>query len=194
MLLTSNVVCLLLLIIIHFCPDDTKNLSSNCHCVFLLLTMYSTLALAATILCIYTLSLTNAIPVTELQSRQTDDECSAGGEVYRSSCWDKYDLTNYVLQWNASYSKTTCGTVDDPLDCTTSHTCLADEPWSTCFLRLAENQSGQSCTSLDGQGCDKNSKLDPNLDPSIRAQVRYITRSIYMVESFFNSYFTGNFI
>ena len=156
--------------------------------------MYSRLALAATILCIYTLSLTNALPVVELQSRQTDDECSAGGEVYRSSCWDKYDLSNFVRQWNATYSKTTCGTVDDPLDCTTSRTCLADEPWSTCFLRLAENQSGQSCTSLDGQGCDKNSKLDPNLDPSILAQVRYISRSIYMVESFFGSYFTGNSI
>ena len=154
--------------------------------------MYSTLALAVTILCICTLSLTSAIPVVELQSRQTDDECSAAGEVYRESCWDKYDLTNWLLQWNATYSKTTCGTVDDPLDCATSHTCLADEPWSSCFLRLAENQSGQSCTSLDGQGCDPNSKLDPNLDPSIRAQVRYITRSIYMVESFFVSYFTGN--
>lgn len=156
--------------------------------------MYSNLALAATISFICILSLTDALPVAELVSRQTDDECSAGGEVYRSSCWDKYDLSNFVLQWNATYSKTTCGTVDDPLDCETRKTCLADEPWSTCFLRLAENQSGQSCTSLDGQGCDKNSQLDPNLDPSIKAQVRYVTRSIYMVESFFGSYFTGQSI
>ena len=63
-----------------------------------------------------------------------------------------------------TYSKTTCGTVDDPLDCNTSRTCLSDEPWSSCYLRLALQKAGESCLSLDGQGCDKNSKLDGNLD------------------------------
>lgn len=126
-----------------------------------------------------------------LLSRQTDDECNSTGEVYRASCWDKYDLSNYLRIWNQTMMATVCGTVADPLDCDTERTCLADEPWSTCYLRIAELNAGESCLSLDGQGCDKDSKLDANLAQSILGEVRYIVRSIYMVESFFGSYFTG---
>ena len=145
------------------------------------------------VLCV--LSFAHVLPSPPLlQERQTDEECSQAGEVYRASCWDKYDLSNYLLKWNQSMMATVCGTVADPLDCNTERTCLADEPWSTCFLRIAELKAGESCLSLDGQGCDKNSPLDPNLDPSIVGQVRYIVRSIYMVESFFGSYFSGIFL
>lgn len=142
------------------------------------------------VLCVH--SLAHVLPSTQsLLARQTDDECAQAGEVYRASCWDKYDLSNYLMKWNQSMMATVCGTVADPLDCDTERTCLADEPWSTCYLRIAELNAGESCLSLDGQGCDKNSPLDPNLDPSIKGQVRYIVRSIYMVESFFGSYFSG---
>ena len=151
--------------------------------------MHSTLTV--TTLCACMLSFAHALPFTDLQSRQTDDECSSAAQVYRASCWDEFDVSTYLQNWNQTYSKTTCGTVEDPLDCDTGRTCLSDEPWSSCYLRLALQKAGESCLSLDGQGCDANSKLDPYLAPSILSQVRYTVRSIYMVESFFGSYFTG---
>ena len=151
--------------------------------------MHFTLTVTTLYACI--LSVAHALPFTDLQSRQSNDVCSAAAQVYRASCWDQFDVSTYLQNWNQTYSKTTCGTVDDPLDCDTSKTCLSDEPWSSCYLRLALQKAGESCLSLDGQGCDKNSKLDDHLDPSIVSQVRYTVRSIYMVESFFGSYFTG---
>ena len=144
-----------------------------------------------------------AAPLANLLPRQYDAECAEAGQTYRSSCWDKHDLAKYltdpVTGWNITTQ--TCGTRNDPAGCDTTRTCLKDEAWSTCYLRIATGNAGRSCLSLGGEDCDpmtllstdatgKNDSL-PHLDPSIRAQARYIVKSIYRVESFFESYFNG---
>ena len=78
--------------------------------------------------------------------------------------------------------------------CITSKSCTPDDTWSSCYLRLAHRKAGQSCTSTETKACDLDMELDANLDPSIKAQVRYVIKSIYGVHEFFHSYDDGKII
>lgn len=105
--------------------------------------------------------------------------CSGDSKIpYDQSCWDTLQLSAWLDNWN----KTTptcdanggngtdcCGPANNP-----------DEPWTTCFLRLALGNSDYDCTQINDQACSlEGFQLNPDYLPSQRAQVRYIVRNIY---------------
>ena len=118
----------------------------------------------------------SAAPYMEdpLAPRQTTDCNSTDSEtLYDASCWASLDLTNWLSSWHAP---NTCTDPGNGTNC-----CLEDETWSVCFLRLGTGDSGYNCTqiSVNTNDCTYSGALNPDLDPSIRAQVRYVLRTIF---------------
>lgn len=109
----------------------------------------------------------------DLHSRQSVDCTSTNPEAfYDASCWATLDLTNWLNSWKPPKI---CDDADNGINC-----CTANEEWSTCFLRLGKGDSGFNCSqlSINTNVCAYNGQLAPDLDPSIRAQVRYVLRTI----------------
>lgn len=109
-----------------------------------------------------------------LSSRQTNDTIDCHDlnpeTLYDASCWAKLDLTNFLNKWRA------------PKVCNSGvNCCKPNEEWSTCFLRLGKADSGLNCTIIASNTNDfaYNGVLAGDLDPSIKAQVRYITGTIF---------------
>ena len=92
---------------------------------------------------------------------------------YDASCWATLDLTNWLKNWKAP---AICNSTDLGIGC-----CGSNEEWSTCFLRLGKADSGLNCSqiSVNTNDCAYNSALAPGLDPSIKAQVRFVLRTIF---------------
>lgn len=92
---------------------------------------------------------------------------------YDASCWASLDLTNWLSSWQAP---SICGETGTGRNCS-----LENEAWSTCFLRLGTGDSGYNCSqiSVNTNVCAYSGALASDLDPSIRAQVRYVLRTIY---------------
>ena len=147
------------------------------------------------------LSLAAAAPVTDgvgsgpLEDRQAPN-CKIGtmvgdASLYDSTCWDTLNLGSYLTKWSSTTP--TCTDAGQTLSC-----CVASEPWSTCFLRLATQQSNlYDCTKViqapgsSSVACTFPSDLDPALDPTIASQVNYILLNIMMINKFFSNYYTG---
>ena len=156
--------------------------------------MPSSLIVAASTL----LSLAAAAPVQDglrsgpLGARQAPN-CNIGTQIgiamYDSSCWDALNIMSYLTSWKSSTPTCTQaqGSAWQILDC-----CMASEPWSTCFLRLATRQSNiYDCTGVNLETCSFPELLDPALDPNIASQVNYVVLNIMIINSFFQSYYTG---
>ena len=145
------------------------------------------------------LSLAAAVPVHDgirsglLEARQAPD-CNIGTqinnlEIYDSSCWNALNIMPYLTNWKAT---TPACTDADRSAGQTSSCCVASEPWSTCFLRLAtKNVGAYDCTQLLTNSCVFPIDLDPALDPTIASQVNYIVLNIAMINRFFAGYRTG---
>ncbi|KAI4091896.1 MAG: hypothetical protein LQ344_003853 [Seirophora lacunosa] len=105
--------------------------------------------------------------------------------IYDATCWETLNLTDWLNEWHAPKI---CGTLQPGINC-----CLPDEPWSTCFLRLGRGDSGLNCTQLTvgASSCIYNKELSAHLVPEIRAQVRYVLRTIVNVHAFFNNWYTA---
>ncbi len=121
-------------------------------------------------------SLIRAIPShgSSLSLRQSNDTIDCHDlnpeTLYDASCWAKLDLSNFLNNWRA------------PKVCNTGvNCCKPDEEWSTCFLRLGKGDSGLNCTMIasNTNDCAYNRVLAEDLDPSIKAQVRCITGTIF---------------
>ena len=122
-----------------------------------------------------------------LGARQTVN-CQDIGAQLDSSCWATLDIPNYLTHQNNGWIHTTptCASGQDDSAC-----CQNGEAWSTCFLRLATATSGQDCTQVGSQSCVYSGQLDPNLSPSIRAQVHYVAYNIYQMYDIFSSTYQG---
>ena len=138
-----------------------------------------------------TVSLSACSPFSTLRShnslvaRQTAS-CQNPQAALDSSCWDTLNISNYLngpaTGW--VHNTPTCTTGQDDSAC-----CQSSEAWSTCFLRLATATGGQDCTQISGGVCQYTGQFDPNLSPSIKAQVQYVALTIYrMNELFLNMY------
>ena len=157
--------------------------------------MPSSLIVAASAL----LSLAAAAPVQDdVRSRplepRTAPSCNIGTQVgatapYNSSCWDALNIMPYLTNWKSTTP--TCTDAENSAGQTLS-CCVASEPWSTCFLRLATRQSNAyDCTQISPTACPFPVTLDAALDPTIASQVNYIVLNIMMINVFFSSYFYG---
>lgn len=114
--------------------------------------------------------------------------------TYDSSCWDTLNIMPYLTNWKATTP--TCTDAESRagqiLSC-----CVASEPWSSCFLRLATRQQSvfYDCTQVSSlsKACPLGTTLalNPSLDPSIASQVNYVVLNIVTINNFFTNYYTG---
>ena len=112
------------------------------------------------------------------QERKRDlYNCTDLGAAFDSHCWVDLNLTAWIFNWNATTR--VCGTEETADDNDGSNCCKPDEPWTTCFLRLAHGSPGQDCSQINPQTCTYSSTLDPYMDPSIKPEVQYVMKNIY---------------
>ena len=126
-------------------------------------------------------SLASASPL--LNQRQTSD-CVDSRAIFSSSCWDTLDIPKYLNNWIKMTPK--CEGNGDGSSC-----CTADEPWSTCFLRLAHGIAGADCSEISFAKCSWDPTLASDLPPAIKPQVRYVMRNIYVINSLFTELSSG---
>ena len=86
------------------------------------------------------------------------------------SCWQALDLENWIRNWKNKMPKCT--------DSNTSNCCTTIEPWSTCFLRMAEPFSGASCYNIDSCVYE-GSALSSDLPASELVKYDYVRYNIY---------------
>lgn len=184
-------------------------------CLYLRL-LYSNVAIMASplIAAWALLSFAAAAPVQDgshsgsLEARQAPS-CNIGTQVgnsavYDSSCWNTLNIVPYLTNWKATTP--TCTDAENSsgqtLDC-----CVASEPWSTCFLRLATRQANAyDCTLLTPTGsgpiCSLGTNpnggrtfaLDGGLDPTIASQVNYVVLNLILINNFFVSYYASQLL
>ncbi|KAM0802347.1 hypothetical protein BDR22DRAFT_819880 [Usnea florida] len=127
-----------------------------------------------------TLMLLSSTTFAAVDCNSTDSEA-----FYDASCWASLNLTNWLSTWQAP---SVCGDTGSGRNC-----CLENEAWSTCFLRLGTGNSGYNCSqiSVNTNVCAYSGALASDLDPSIQAQVRYVLRTIFNVNAFFNDWYNA---
>ena len=103
-----------------------------------------------------------------------------------TACWDELDIPDYLAGWNKTtpICQANGGPGNDGSAC-----CVANEPWSTCFLRLAYGSTGSDCTTMNAQSCVLQ-PLNPKLDQSTAPKVGYVVRNIVAINNLFISYNT----
>lgn len=100
-------------------------------------------------------------------------------------CWTELGLSDYLADWNRTTPTCKATGNDDGANC-----CTSDEPWTTCFLRLAYGTAGTDCSTINIQSCNL-AQLSPNLKSSIAPKVAYVVRNIIEINNLFTSYYTG---
>ena len=108
-----------------------------------------------------------------LQSRQVI-ACNDTAATFDSSCWATLDLSNYLnapgTGWNTTVA--ICKATESDSGC-----CGPEEPWTTCFIRLATNGADQDdCSAVATGNCDSKPVIAV---PINQAQVRYVVHNIY---------------
>ncbi|KAL8909441.1 MAG: hypothetical protein Q9171_005039 [Xanthocarpia ochracea] len=77
------------------------------------------------------------------------------------SCYNALNISQYLVTWPLSYPA-----------------CQPGEFWSTCYIRIATNQSEVDCTTVDSTSCNFDRDLDPYLEPSFIPHIRHALASI----------------
>jgi len=122
---------------------------------------------------------------SELQKRQRVD-CHNTATSFSDSCWEILDLGGYLNHPVTGWNKTVpiCSGWDLDSTC-----CIATEPWTTCYLRLAHNISGSDCSQINAQTCSYD--LSMAVDPSIAPYVAYTMKNIYAINNLFTTWYTA---
>jgi len=129
-------------------------------------------------------SLVHAAPgFPTLENRQVPD-CSNLQAVRSASCWDQLNIPIYLTTWKANTP--TCTTGDNGANC-----CEANEPWSTCFLRLATGATGSDCTAISVPGQCSDSRVTSTLSPDIVVKASYVVSTIVAIHDLFEGYAAG---
>lgn len=123
------------------------------------------------------LALTSPLPDLDLAARQ-EINCSDlnPAAVFDASCWGGLDLSDWLNHPTTGWKARTpvCTSSEDGSNC-----CKPNEPWTTCFLRLAHNNPSYDCSQIDPQSCPGDATLSTYLSPSIVPQTRYVVKNIY---------------
>lgn len=117
------------------------------------------------------------IPETTVQTRQVVN-CTDLEANFDSSCWTTLGLSRYLEYPETGWIFTTPKCTEDQGG---ANCCKPDQPWSTCYLRLAHGYPGQDCSEINSQACTWDATLA--VDPRIAAEVRYVIRNIYSMFS-----------
>ena len=119
-----------------------------------------------------------------------DIDCNGGnGAVYDNSCWNTLNMTSWLQNWNATTSR--CNNSGDGSNCCGPSN-NPNEPWSTCFLRLALSNSDYDCSQINLKSCSLEgfvlaSKWNASDD---MPRYRYAVRNIYGESTFIKSWGT----
>ena len=129
------------------------------------------------------LRITNATPTPPESHLQVladrDIDCHGGnGAVYDTSCWNTLNMSSWLQNWNATTSRCS-GSADGSNCCGPSNN--PNEPWSTCFLRLALSDSDYDCSQINLKSCSLEgfvlaSRYNGSID---MPRYRYAVRNIY---------------
>lgn len=115
--------------------------------------------------------------------------CTDKQAIPYASCWNDLAVADYLAAWSRE-TPTCSATKGDGSDC-----CVAEEPWSTCFLRVNSGQAGYECDSISMNSC---ATINPGVSDKIRTdlqpRVRYAMNAIFTVQSLFSSYNTGEYL
>ena len=110
------------------------------------------------------------ISTSHLQRRQSVN-CTDPNAITSGSCWEGLHLAEYLTEWNEK--RPICSTINGtPED--GAHCCAFNEPWSTCFIRLAMGNHGYNCIHIN-EGICPNFEVDASTAP----EVRYILGTMY---------------
>lgn len=158
------------LVISFFSSDGRETVSIICILQSTLITMAKTFIIfIATALATVPSIIASSIHNYELNTRNSV-ACTDPHAAIDPSCWKTLALTDWLRAWD---TKTPTCTGQD-----TSACCAQHEPWSTCFLRLAENYAGSSCYNIDG--ClYGGAQLSSNLPAYDLPRYHYIIYNIY---------------
>lgn len=121
--------------------------------------------------------------MARFEARQATN-CTGLTSVASTACWDELDISGYLAEWNRTVPNCQM-TGGDGTGC-----CHPQEPWTTCFLRLAYGNPGSDCTTLNLEPCSLN-QINPGLDPSIASKAAYVVRNIVVINNLFRSYNEG---
>ncbi|KAI9703382.1 MAG: hypothetical protein M1836_007950 [Candelina mexicana] len=104
------------------------------------------------------------------------------------ACWEYLGITRWLRQWHESLKACPTGELIDTRNCQ-----VAGEPWTSTFLRFAQNNTGGSgCTELNA--CLDNPPTSNDIvvsDPDDAARYRYVCYNIYAINFFFSSWYQG---
>ena len=122
-----------------------------------------------------------------LQEKRQSFNCTHLSSAFNQACWQELQLSNFLLgggEWGLGWNKST--RVCDPQSSDVNNNdgancCLPTEPWTSCFLRLAQGGGTQDCSQINAQFCSMppENALSVNLADSIRPEVQYIQKNIY---------------
>ena len=121
-----------------------------------------------------------------LEKRQSFN-CTHLSSAFNSACWQQLQLSNFLLgggEWGLGWNKSTrvCDPQSNDINNNDgANCCLPTEPWTTCFLRLAQGGGSQDCSQINAQFCSMPSinALSSDLADNIRPEVQYIQKNIY---------------
>ena len=121
--------------------------------------------------------------MARFEARQATN-CTNSTSAASTACWDELDIAGYLAEWNRTVPNCQM-TGGDGTGC-----CHPQEPWTTCFLRLAYGNLGSDCTTLNLQQCSLN-EISPGLDPSSASKAAYVVRNIVVINNLFGSFYEG---
>ena len=126
-------------------------------------------------------------PEPSLQEKRQSFNCTHLSSAFNSACWQELQLSNFLLgggEWGVGWNKST--RICDPQSSDVNNNdgancCLHTEPWTSCFLRLAQGGGTQDCSQINAQFCSMppENALSDSLADSIRPEVQYIQKNIY---------------
>lgn len=152
--------------------------------------MLSLSSLAFAALACFSIAAASPVEIDSRDSRTAKFEarqavnCTSLTSGISTACWDELDIPSYLAEWNRTvpHCQITGG---DGTGC-----CHPQEPWTTCFLRLAYGNPDSDCTTLNLEQCSLN-QISPDPDPSIASKVAYVVRNIVAINNLFGSYYEG---
>lgn len=97
---------------------------------------------------------------------------------YNETCWNTLHVAEYILKWEQETPK--C----PPGNNTCIQTgCASNEPWSSCFLRLATGTPDYNCTQINIGHCTLEGFPLKNPNSTDMPIIRYAARNIFGMDS-----------
>ncbi|CAL8579582.1 hypothetical protein XPA_005319 [Xanthoria parietina] len=105
---------------------------------------------------------------------------------YNETCWNTLHVAEYILKWEQETPK--C----PPGNNTCIQTgCASNEPWSSCFLRLATGTPDYNCTQINIGHCTLEGFPLKNPNSTDMPIIRYAARNIFAINNFFVNWYAA---